>query len=677
MGFLKRRFYLIAIIAIFLVSFASGQECSIDSDCGTNPFCMDLAGQAGSKYVLPFCSAEQMCIDIGDSPIDSIPNGMSEVGTDDDKDDWDEECSDCDDSDKDVYPGAPEVCDGADNDCSGSTADGADETWFGDACDGADADLCEEGTFACDAGSQACTDTTPDNVEACNGLDDDCDGNVPAVEVDSDGDSYRSCSATPDCMEGNPDIYPGAPEIECNSVDEDCDGSDTCGCEPDWVPGPWSACGTDDLQTASFIDANDCGDPSGKPDDITQACDYCTPSWTCDELSCQSDDTMSCSAVTDSNGCFALTGLDSDTYTGDYSEFSTQTCDFDGNGVIGDLDSADSNFGLGITIDGSADLSLEFTGVLHVVLLDGSDPVGEFDYDFSAALDLNNLVVKKGTGYVLVSGVNPSGTKTLYLASTTNDTTLCIKDAEVSEISSVSSSCNQANEYIIACPGSSSGYSCSISSGTYTITGLQNSAVKEYDPSAPPCVESWTCSAWGTCGSTGKQSRKCTDANACGTTANQPNLKQSCHYSGGGGGGGGSGSSSKKTSAPPIPVKKTTTAAAVPNKTDTTQAAAAPAVEEMMLPEHPQEVATVQLPVAEEKVTVVEVNEAPAPSFWQRLADPFRHLFTAGDKITGGVVSTQAKKVEESTYVVIVFCLVLTGIYFYRSSQEKKIEGSL
>lgn len=72
---------------------------------------------------------------------------------------------------------ATEICDGLDNDCNPATEDGSADPAAGAACDGPDSDLCENGTTACVAGQIAC-DEDPDlnQIESCNGMDDNCDG---------------------------------------------------------------------------------------------------------------------------------------------------------------------------------------------------------------------------------------------------------------------------------------------------------------------------------------------------------------------------------------------------------------------------------------------------------------------------------------------------------------------
>ncbi len=72
----------------------------------------------------------------------------------------------------DVGP-TPEACNDLDDDCDG----GIDEDFaLGSACDGGDTDLCADDVLTCGG----CTRGS-DNVEVCNGTDDNCNG-----EIDSD-----------------------------------------------------------------------------------------------------------------------------------------------------------------------------------------------------------------------------------------------------------------------------------------------------------------------------------------------------------------------------------------------------------------------------------------------------------------------------------------------------------
>lgn len=114
---------------------------------------------------------------------------------------------DCHDADASIYPGATEVCDGKDNDCNSATVDGVDAAWHGTACDGADTDACNEGTFSCVSGSQVCSDTTGNNVEVCDGTDNNCNGQTdePANTICGTIANGNSLCSSGNCIIGSCD----------------------------------------------------------------------------------------------------------------------------------------------------------------------------------------------------------------------------------------------------------------------------------------------------------------------------------------------------------------------------------------------------------------------------------------------------------------------------------------
>ena len=119
----------------------------------------------------------------------------------------------------------PEVCgDNLDNDCDGS----ADEDCECDPddlaiCGTTEDGVCQQGLQTCEGDGTwgDCVGNVEPIEELCNGLDDDCDNEVPANEADADADGFMLCDD--DCDDGDADVFPGADEV-CNGIDDDCDG---------------------------------------------------------------------------------------------------------------------------------------------------------------------------------------------------------------------------------------------------------------------------------------------------------------------------------------------------------------------------------------------------------------------------------------------------------------------
>ena len=120
------------------------------------------------------------------------------------------ELSDCDDENPDVNPETDEACDGIDNDCDGSV-DNVDldgDGFIADSCNGNDCDDQNGEVF-------------PGNPEQCDGADNDCNGEIDNG-FDADDDGWTFCAG--DCRDSDPLINPDAEEL-CDDIDNNCDGS--------------------------------------------------------------------------------------------------------------------------------------------------------------------------------------------------------------------------------------------------------------------------------------------------------------------------------------------------------------------------------------------------------------------------------------------------------------------
>ncbi len=200
-------------------------------------------------------------IDCGDPDCDAFcgddddDNGDCAAG-DCDGDGWTVDDGDCDDQDPTVHPEASEACDGVDDDCDGWIDEDFDVD--GDGYPDADNSECASHWPAdqldCD---DADGSTYPGAHEECgDGADNDCDGEVDEV-ADSDGDGVTNCDG--DCDDSDAGVYPGAPET-CNDTDDDCDGSIDEGLPTDLYHPDVDGDGYGD---PDGIPASDCGPPEG------------------------------------------------------------------------------------------------------------------------------------------------------------------------------------------------------------------------------------------------------------------------------------------------------------------------------------------------------------------------------------------------------------------------------
>ena len=118
------------------------------------------------------------------------------------------QADDCDDSNPLAHPGAVEVCDGIDNDCNGNTDEGCIENVDQDGDGACDANvLCLDNMGGCPGGCGDCNDSDalvfPAMPEACDGVDNNCNGKTdegcPATCGDGVCETNETIACVSDC----------------------------------------------------------------------------------------------------------------------------------------------------------------------------------------------------------------------------------------------------------------------------------------------------------------------------------------------------------------------------------------------------------------------------------------------------------------------------------------------
>jgi len=214
-----RSFLNCVLVSLALAAFAAPAWAQCDDQDRDGDSFSCLAGDCDDTRNVIYPGAPELCdgLDnncdtINDNPPDGDGDGQNVCQ------------GDCDDANAQRFQGNPEVCDGLDNDCSAATLDSAiTRACYTGPAGTNNRGLCHGGTQTCQgaAGFGMCVGQVTPQPETCDAADRDCDGNPVNGQPDADGDGATICT---DCDDANAMRTPGRPEV-CDGVDNDCNAA--------------------------------------------------------------------------------------------------------------------------------------------------------------------------------------------------------------------------------------------------------------------------------------------------------------------------------------------------------------------------------------------------------------------------------------------------------------------
>jgi hypothetical protein len=256
---------------------------------------------------------------------DKTDEGICGCGTEDidsDGDGYYACINDCNDSNAAIHPGADDsTCNNVDDDCDGLT----DEEYAPEATSCGIGACGATGETSCVAGEveDSCTEGTP-VTEVCDNLDNDCDGTVDEDLIQATSCGVGECGATgiETCNAGvlECNAVPGTPAADdsvCNGIDDDCNGQ----VDEDYTPtattcgvGECSASGQLICQGGAETDTCTPGTPAADDsvcDGLDNDCngqvdeDYVVTATNCGVGACLASGQLECQAGAEVDTCTA------------------------------------------------------------------------------------------------------------------------------------------------------------------------------------------------------------------------------------------------------------------------------------------------------------------------------------------------------------------------------------